>query len=152
MSLKDKIKESMTSAMKNKEAERLLVIRNIWNAIRKREIDDRKDLSDAEIEKVLMTLSKQLQESLDQAKANARDDIAADAEKEIKVIKEYLPEMLSAEELATIVTKTLADLKAGGTLPAGNAAMGMLMKKTMEQVGSKADGRSIQEAVRKALQ
>jgi len=152
MSLKDKIKESMTSAMKNKEAERLLVIRNIWNAIRKREIDDRKDLSDAEIEKVLMTLSKQLQESLDQAKANARDDIAADAEKEIKVIKEFLPEMLSPEELSAVVAKVLAELKAGGALPAGNAGMGMLMKKTIEQVGSKADGRSVQEAVRKVLQ
>ena len=151
MSLKEKIKEAMTNAMKAKEAERLQVIRNIWNAIRKKEIDDRKDLTDTEVEKVVLTLSKQLQESLDQAKTTGRADIAAEVEKEIAVLKAFLPEMLSSEEVAAAVKKIADELKAAGTLPAGNAAMGMLMKKTMEVVGSRADGKTVQEAVRKAL-
>ena len=76
MSLKDTIKDSMTTAMKAKDSERLQYIRNIWAAIRKKEIDDRKDLTDTEIQKVVMNLSKQLQESLDQARTNNREDYA----------------------------------------------------------------------------
>lgn len=152
MSLKDKIKETMTTAMKAKDAEKLQVIRNIWNAIRKKEIDDRKDLTDGEVEKVVMNLSKQLQETLDQAKTNNRDDLATEAQKELAILKEFLPEMISGDELVKIVTKVVEDLKSAGTLPAGNAAMGQVMKKTMEVVGSRAEGKAIQEAVRKALQ
>jgi hypothetical protein len=152
MSLKDKIKEAMTSAMKAKESERLMAIRNIWNAIRKKEIDDRKDLTDTDIEKVVMTLSKQLQEGFDQAKTSGRTDIAAELEKELKIYKEFQPEMMSLDELQKLVSQIVADLKTAGTLPAGNAGMGQVMKKTMEAVGSKAEGRSVQEAVRKALQ
>ncbi len=152
MSLKDKIKEAMTSAMKAKESERLMAIRNIWNAIRKKEIDDRKDLTDTDVEKVVMTLSKQLQEGFDQAKTSGRTDIAAELEKELKIYKEFQPEMMSLDELQKLVSQIVADLKTAGTLPAGNAGMGQVMKKTMEAVGSKAEGRSVQEAVRKALQ
>ncbi len=152
MSLKDKIKEAMTSAMKAKESERLMAIRNIWNAIRKKEIDDRKDLTDTDVEKVVMTLSKQLQEGFDQAKTSGRTDIAAELEKELKIYKEFQPEMISLDELQKLVSQIVADLKTAGTLPAGNAGMGQVMKKTMEAVGSKAEGRSVQEAVRKALQ
>jgi uncharacterized protein YqeY len=59
---------------------------------------------------------------------------------------------MSSDELQTLVSQIVADLKTAGTLPAGNAGMGQVMKKTMEAVGSKAEGRSVQEAVRKALQ
>lgn len=152
MSLKDKIKEAMTSAMKAKESERLMAIRNIWNAIRKKEIDDRKDLTDTDVEKVVMTLSKQLQEGFDQAKASGRADISTELEKELKIYKEFQPEMMSLDELQKLVSQIVADLKTAGTLPTGNAGMGQVMKKTMEAVGSKAEGRSVQEAVRKALQ
>lgn len=152
MALKEKIKEEMTAAMKAKDAVRLQSIRNIWNAIRKKEIDDRKDLTDTEVEKVLMTLTKQITESLEQAKTTGRADIADEVEKELKVFKEFLPEMMSPEKLLEVVTRIVCELKSAGTLPAGNAGMGQVMKKTMEEVGSKAEGKSVQEAVRKALQ
>jgi uncharacterized protein len=152
MSLKVKIKESMTAAMKSKDAERLQVIRNIWNVIRKKEIDDRKDLTDTDVEKAIMTMAKQLQESLDQAKNSGREDIVVEVQKELAILKEYMPEMLKPEELEAIVNSLVTELKASASLPEGNAGMGMLMKKTMEKVGSKADGKSVQAAVRKALQ
>lgn len=151
MSVKDQIKTAMTNAMKAKEAERLQAIRNVWNAIRKKEIDDRKDLTDTEVQKVVMNLTKQLQETIDQATTTGHADLAAESVRELAVLKEFLPEMMSAEELSGIVTKLVDELKAAGTLPAGNAAMGQVMKKTMELVGSRAEGKSVQEAVRKAL-
>ncbi len=151
MSVKDQIKTAMTNAMKAKEAERLQAIRNVWNGIRKKEIDDRKDLTDAEVQKVVMNLSKQLQETIDQATTTGHAELAAESQRELAVLKEFLPEMMSAEELSGVVSKIVEELKAAGTLPAGNAAMGQLMKKTMEVVGSRADGKSVQEAVRKAL-
>lgn len=151
MSVKEQIKTAMTNAMKAKEAERLQAIRNVWNAIRKKEIDDRKDLTDTEVQKVVMNLSKQLQETIDQAKTTGRDDLAKESLAELSVLKEFLPEMMSADELSKVVSGIVAELKAAGTLPAGNAAMGQLIKKTMEVVGSRAEGKAVQEAVRKAL-
>lgn len=151
MSVKEQIKTAMTTAMKNKEAERLQAIRNVWNAIRKKEIDDRKDLTDVEVQKVVMNLTKQLQETIDQAKNTGRDDLAQESQAELVVLKEFLPEMMSSEELAAVVTKIVVELKGSGALPQGNAAMGMLMKKTMEVVGSRADGKAVQEAVKKVL-
>lgn len=151
MSVKEQIKTAMTTAMKNKEAERLQAIRNVWNAIRKKEIDDRKDLTDVEVQKVVMNLTKQLQETIEQAKNTGRDDLSQESQAELAVLKEFLPEMMSAEELSTVVTKIAEELKTAGALPTGNAAMGMLMKKTMEVVGSRAEGKAVQEAVKKAL-
>ncbi|MEZ4814863.1 MAG: GatB/YqeY domain-containing protein [Bdellovibrionota bacterium] len=151
MSVKEQIKNAMTAAMKSKEAERLQAIRNIWGALRKKEIDDRKDLTDAEVQKLVMNLTKQLQETIAQAKTTGRDDLADESLKELAVLKEFLPEMMTAEELIKVVTTLHADLKAAGTLPEGNAAMGILMKKTMEAVGSRAEGKAVQEAVRKVL-
>lgn len=151
MSVKEQIKNAMTAAMKSKEAPRLQAIRNVWNAIRKKEIDDRKDLTDTEVQKVVMNLTKQLQETIDQAKTTGREELAAESVFELGVLKEFLPEMMSAEELSGVVSKIAEELKAAGTLPAGNAGMGMLMKKTMEVVGSRAEGKAVQEAVRKAL-
>ena len=60
-------------------------------------------------------------------------------------------QLVAPEEVNSIVVKIVGDLKTAGTLPAGNAGMGAIMKKAMEVIGARADGRSIQEAVKKAL-
>ncbi|MBP7843830.1 MAG: GatB/YqeY domain-containing protein [Proteobacteria bacterium] len=151
MELKARLQKSMTEAMKAKDASRLQSIRLMWNALRKREIDDRKDLSDQDIEKILLTMIKQSTESLEQAKSAGRADLQAEVEKEISIIKEFLPEQMSEADVLNKIKNIVADLKAKGSLPEGAKAMGMVMKEAMAVVGSKAEGRVIQAAVKSAL-
>jgi uncharacterized protein YqeY len=150
--LKEKVQKNVSEAMKAKNVARLSTLRLMFNAIRKKEIDERKDLSDGEIEKAFLTMSKQIQETIDQAKTAGRADSVAEAEAELLVVREFLPQALGAAEVERIVKDIVSDLKKGGTLPAGNAAMGAVMKQVMAAVGSRADGKTIQGAVKKALE
>lgn len=108
-------------------------------------------MTDPEVEKTLLTMIKQIQESLEQAKSAGRADAIAEAEAELLVIKEFLPEAMSEAEVMKIVTGVVESLKASGTLPAGNAGMGAVMKQSMATIGSRAEGKVIQASVRKAL-
>ena len=149
--LKAKIQKSITDAMKARDAVRLQTLRTVFNAIRKKEIDDRKDLNDAEVEKTLLTSIKQMQETLEQAKTANRPEMVAEAEQEIKTVKEFLPEAMSEAEVDQIISGIVEQLKSSGTLPAGNAGMGAVMKQSMALIGSRAEGKTIQAAVKKAL-
>jgi uncharacterized protein len=151
MSLKAKLQSAQVASMKAREAEKVQALRNIMSAIKKREVDERKEMTDAEIEKLLLTMTKQIQETLDQAKTVGRPEAAAEAEFEMSIVKSFLPEQMSEAQVNEIVKKIAADLKAAGSLPEGNAAMGALMKAAREKIGSKADGRLIQAAVKSQL-
>jgi uncharacterized protein YqeY len=94
---------------------------------------------------------KQSTESLEQAKSAGRADLQAEVEKEISIIKEFLPEQMSEADVLNKIKNIVADLKAKGSLPEGAKAMGMVMKEAMAVVGSKAEGRVIQAAVKSAL-
>lgn len=147
--LKAKIQKSVTDAMKAKDSARLTTLRLIWNAVRKKEIDERKDLGDAEVEKAILTMIKQTTESLDQARAASRAEAVAEAEAELKVMKEFLPEAMSEADVTKVVEGVYAQLKP--TLPTGGAAMGMVMKASMAEIGSRAEGRVIQATVKKVM-
>lgn len=149
--LKAKIQSSITEAMKARNATRLQTLRTLFNAVRKKEIDERKDLEDAEIEKTLLTQIKQLQESLEQAKTANRPETVAEIEAEIAVAKEFLPEAMSAEQVEKIVREQHAQLTASGQFPPGNAGMGALMKASMAAIGSRAEGKVVQGTVKKVL-
>jgi len=149
--LKARIQKSMTEAMKAKDPARLQSIRLIWNQIRKKEIDERKDLTDADIEKTMLTMMKQVQETLTQAQTAGRADSVTESENEIKLIKEFLPEAMSQEEVNKIISGIVETLKSSGKLPQGPAAMGAVMKESMAAIGSKAEGKVVQAAVKSAL-
>jgi hypothetical protein len=141
----------MTEAMKAKEALRLSAIRNAWSAIRKKEIDDDKDLDDAGIMKVLQTQAKQLRESIEQFSAAARKELVEESEAQLKIIMEFLPKAISPQELEAKVRKIVERLKGAGTLGEGPKAMGPVMKEVNAEVGASAEGKTIQETVRRVL-
>ena len=145
--LKARIQGDIKTAMKAKEAEKLQTLRNVWNAIRKKEIDSREDVDNAQVEKLLMNMQKQINESLEQAKKAGRDDLVAENQAELNVLQDYLPKALSPDELQSIVKEVISGLD----LPEGNAGMGMAMKSVMAKVGAQADGKSVQACVRKVL-
>jgi len=138
MTLKGQITQDMKSALKAGDKDRLKVVRLILAAIKQIEVDSRKDLDDAAVLAVLTKMVKQRRDSVDQFEAGNREDLAAIERAEILVIEDYLPEPLSAAELAAMVDEVI---KASG-------AQGIRdMGRVMGQIKAKASGRADMGAV-----
>ena len=138
MSLKSQITEDMKSAMKAGEKDRLKVVRLIRAAIKQVEIDKRIELDDAAVLAVLNKMVKQRRDSVDQFEKGNREDLAAIERAEIVVLEGYLPEQLSADELAAMVDEVIAATGAEGIRDMG---------KVMGQIKAKAAGRADMGAV-----
>jgi uncharacterized protein YqeY len=151
MSLKAQIQSSVVESMKARDSQKTQVLRNITSAIKKKEVDERKDLTDAEVLKLIMNLEKQVRETLEQARGLGRAESIEECEYEISVLKTFLPQALSEAELLAETKAIFEELKAAGQLPAGPAAMGALMKATMARIGARADGKAVQAAVKSVL-
>ena len=138
MSLKSQITEDMKSAMKAGEKDRLKVVRLIRAAIKQIEIDTREELDDAAVLAVLTKMVKQRRDSVEQFEKGDREDLAAIERAEILVINDYLPEPLSAEDLAAMVDEIIQTTGAEGIRDMG---------KVMGQIKAKASGRADMGAV-----
>jgi uncharacterized protein len=138
MSLKSQITEDMKSAMKAGEKDRLKVVRLIRAAIKQIEIDTREELDDAAVLAVLTKMVKQRRDSVEQFEKGDREDLAAIERAEILVLNDYLPEQLSAEELAAMVDEIIQATGAEGIRDMG---------KVMGQIKAKASGRADMGAV-----
>ena len=138
MSLKTQITEDMKSAMKAGEKDRLKVVRLIRAAIKQVEIDERVELDDPGVLAVLTKMVKQRRDSVEQFEKGNREDLAAIERDEIAVIKNYLPEQLSADDLAALVDEVIAATGAESIRDMG---------KVMGQIKAKAAGRADMGAV-----
>ena len=146
MSLKTRIIEDMKSALKAKETARLGAIRLLLAAVKQREVDERIELDDAAIAAVIEKLVKQRKDSVTQYEAGGRQDLA-DAEKaEIVVLSAYLPEKMSAAEIAAAVTAAVAET--GAKSPAD---MGKIMGVLKPRLAGKADMGEVSKQVKAAL-
>lgn len=109
MSLKAKITEDMKSAMRAKEAARLSTIRLLLSAMKQREVDERIELSDADVMGIIEKMIKQRRESIVQYEKGARADLA-DAERfEVEVLSAYLPQQMSEADVAAAVESAMAE-------------------------------------------
>ena len=138
MSLKNQIKEDMKSAMKAGEKDRLKVVRLIMAAVKQVEVDTRNELDDAGVLGVLEKMVKQRRDSVEQFEKGGREDLAAIERAEIEVIQAYLPEQLSADEIAALVDEVIAATGAESIRDMG---------KVMGQIKAKAAGRADMGAV-----
>lgn len=138
MSLKNQVTEDMKSAMKAGEKDRLKVVRLILAAIKQVEVDTRTELDDAAVLAVLTKMVKQRRDSVEQFEKGDREDLAAIERAEIAVLENYLPEQLSAGELAAMVDEIIAATGAAGIRDMG---------KVMGQIKTKAAGRADMGAV-----
>ena len=138
MSLKDQITEDMKSAMKAGDKDRLKTVRLILAAIKQIEVDTREALDDAAILTVLSKMVKQRHDSIEQFDKGGRKDLSAIEQAEIIVLENYLPEQLSADELAAMVDEVIT---------ATNATSMRDMGKVMGQIKAKAAGRADMGAV-----
>lgn len=128
MSIKDQIKDDMKAAMKAGEKDKLGVIRMVSAAIKQIEVDERKELNDAEVLAVLDKMAKQRRESIKQFRDGGREDLAAVEEAEINVLQTWLPEQLSDEEINALVAEAINTTGAEGMKDMGKV-MGILKPK-----------------------
>ena len=147
MPLSDKVNTDISAAMKAKDAARLSALRMLKAAIMNKGVEKGRDLEDAEVLQVVSSLVKQRRDSVDQFSKAGRTDLVDKETAEIVVLEEYLPPAASAEEIAAAVAAAIAET--GASSPKD---MGKVMKAVMPKLaGKNADGRAINEAVRRKL-
>lgn len=146
MSLADRLVEDMKAAMKAKDKDTLSVIRMVRAAINNAQIDRGQPLSDAEVTEILAKELKQRNDSLREFSKAGRADFTAKTEREIDILKRYLPEQLSEEQLRLLVQDTIQ-----ATGARSKADMGKVMAALMPQVKGRADGKLVNRLVQEAL-
>jgi len=146
MSIKSSLQEQMKIAMKSADKDKLAFCRNLHAAIRKKEIDDRIDLDDAAVQKIISTMLKQRQDSIEQFRSGGREDLATKEEAEAHFLKTFLPTQLTAEELKPMIE---AAIQQTGAKEAKD--LGAVMKILLPQVQGKADGKLVNHLIREKL-
>ena len=144
--LKDRITEDMKAAMKAKDSERLLTIRGLLAALKQKEVDERIVLDDAAVIAIVDKLIKQRKDSITQFAAAGRTDLVDKETAELQVLEGYLPQRLSADEIAAAVAAIVAELGA-----AGPGDMGKVMGAVKAKLAGKADMALVSSAVKQAL-
>lgn len=145
--LKDTLNETVKTAMKARELEKVKVLRNVQAVIKQIEIDRQTTLDDAGVLEILQKQTKQRQESLAIFTANGREDLAQKEQFEIDVISEFLPQAMSEDEVVALVNAEI--VKQGAT---SMQQMGSVMNALKVQTAGRADPAIISKLVKQALQ
>lgn len=149
MKLKDRITEDMKNAMRAKAAARLSTIRLLLAAIKQREVDERRELPDADVVSVLERMVKQRKDSISQFTAGNRLDLAAAEQAEIGILEAYLPQKMSEAEITGAIDAALAAVKAAGG--SGPALMGKVMAALKPALAGRADMAEVSARVKARL-
>ncbi|MET1115600.1 MAG: GatB/YqeY domain-containing protein [Comamonas sp.] len=146
MSLKEQITEDMKTAMRAKDSERLGTIRMLMAAMKQKEVDERVVLDDVAIIAIVDKLIKQRKDSIAAFELAARQDLVDKEKAELEVLKVYLPQRMTAEEVTAAVQAIVAELGAKGP-----GDMGKVMGAVKTQLAGKADMGQVSAAVKAAL-
>ena len=146
MSLKDHITDDMKTAMRAKDAPRLLTIRGLLAAIKQREVDERIVVDDAAVVAIVDKLVKQRKDSIEQFTAGGRQDLVDKEKVELQVLESYLPARLGADEIAAEVAALVAETGANSA-----ADMGKVMAAAKARFAGRAEMGLVSAAVKAAL-
>ena len=148
--LKDRLRTDLTAAMKARDEVRAGTLRMVLTAVTNAEVAGKaaRELSDDEVVGVLSTEAKKRREAATAFDEGGRTSMAERERAEAAVIADYLPEQLTDEEVAGIVSQAIDQLAAGGE---GMRAMGKVMGVVQPQVRGRADGAAVAEEVRRQL-
>jgi uncharacterized protein YqeY len=144
--IKEQLSEKMKSSMKSGDKETLGFVRNLHAIIRKKEIDDKIELDDAAVQKLITSSMKQRQDSIEQFKQGGREDLVAKETAELNFLLSYMPAQMSEAEIRKTVDWAIAEAKASGPKDLGNV-MKLLMPKTQ----GKADGKLVSQIVKERI-
>ncbi len=148
MSLSDRLSDDLKQAMKARDQLRMDAIRMVKAALKNKEFELKKELDEAEMSRVLLTLVKQRKEAAELYQKGKREDLADKELKEIVIIEGYLPKALSQEEIVKIVESAIQE-----SGPVTMKDMGKVMKAVMAKLAGQAvDGKHLSDLVRSKLQ
>ena len=151
MTLKDQITDDMKTAMRAKDSERLGTIRLLLAAAKQKEVDERVVLDDVAMVTIVDKLIKQRKDSIAAFTSAKRMDLADKEAAEVKVLEAYLPQRLSADEVAIEVKAIVSELAAELGRNAGPGDMGKVMGAVKARLAGKAEMGQISAAVKAAL-
>ncbi|HFS82584.1 MAG TPA: GatB/YqeY domain-containing protein [Epsilonproteobacteria bacterium] len=146
MSLKDQIKNDIKEAMRAKEVVKRDTLRNIQTSIKQIEVDERKELTDAEVEAIMTKYLKQREDAKALFIEGGREDLAEKEMAEIEIVKSYLPEPMDDAELEATLKEIIAETGAESMKD-----MGKVMGAAKAKIGSRADGGRINAVVKQLL-
>jgi uncharacterized protein YqeY len=146
MNLKNQLREALTEALKSGETQRKTTLRMALASIKNAEVEAREDLGEDLVLNLLQKEVKARQETIEGAKKADRPDLIEKAEQEIKILNEFLPQQLSADELKVIVQEAIQESGASSM-----AEIGKVMGALMPKIRGKADGKLANQIVRELL-
>jgi len=146
MNLKEQIKSDVKDAMRAKEVIKRDTLRNIQARIKQIEVDERRDVTDADVESILVKYLKQREDAKVQFKDAGREDLVEKENVEIAIIQAYLPEPMDDTELKDTLKEVIATVGATSM-----KEMGKVMGAAKAAIGSRADGGRINTMVKELL-
>jgi len=146
MDLEERLVEEMKQAMRSGDKLRLSTIRMIRTALKNREIETRKKLDEDEIFRVIQGMVRRGEESVEQFRAGGRMDLVEKETKEMEILKSYLPQSLSQEEILAVIDQSIQENQASSLKD-----LGKVMKSVMSKLGGKADGKLVNQWVKERL-
>lgn len=143
MSLRSTIVDAQKEAMKAKDAQTLGVVRLLFAGIRNSEIDKGRELTDEEVIGIVRSQNKQLTDAIKDFESGGRQDLVENAKAEIEVLKRFLPEEMSDEEIQIVIQGILSQN------PTGN--VGQLIGMAMKELKGKADGNRVRTLIERSF-
>jgi uncharacterized protein YqeY len=147
MSLQQRLDEDLKASIKASDTLKTSVLRMLKAAIKNKQIEKRRELSDEEIISVIFTLAKQRRESIDLFSKGGREDLVLKEKQELEILQLYLPRQLSSEDLDRIIIEAINESSAEGIKD-----IGKVMRLIMPRVHGAADGKIINQRVREILE
>lgn len=145
-SLKSRIQEQTKQAMRDKDKARLSTLRTLSAAIKQKEVDERQELDDTQVISVVQKLVKQRKEALEQYQSAGRDDLARQEQNELEILKQFLPEPLSDQELDKIIEAAISETGVSSV-----KEMGTVMKTLKPRVEGRVDMGQLSQKVKAKL-
>ena len=145
-SLTQRLDQAFKEALKERQAVALSTLRMLKTAIRHREVDLRRQVTEEELQSVINTQAKQRREAISEYTKARRPDLASKEEEELSILLSFLPPQLSPEEVEAEVSRVIQEVGA-----ASPKDLGKVMKSAMAALAGRADGKVVQEIVRRRL-
>lgn len=143
----EKLKQDMIEAMKNKEKDRLVVIRMVKAAMDQEHIDRKREINDELLIDVVNKQIKMRKDSISEFEKGGRSDLAEKTQSEVDILMAYLPEQLTMEEVVKIIDEIFEEVK-----PESQKDMGKVMKEATAKLKGKADMKEVSNIIKEKLQ
>jgi uncharacterized protein YqeY len=147
MTIPERIQKELTESRKARELLKIDVLRGMKTALKLKEVEKIRALSDIEVLQVIQSLLKQRKESIEQFTLGGRNDLVAREQAEVRILEDYLPAPVSENELKTVILQVISELQASTAKD-----IGRVMKTVMSRfAGKNVDGKTVNEMVRAQL-